>query len=70
MQCDILCKISEQWYSVTYGYWMAILFKTRHINTSCDVLFKTLVKVTWKWVIYYTADALKSYTDDNIEHEH
>jgi hypothetical protein len=24
------------------------------------VLFKTLVKVTWKWVIYYTADALKS----------
>jgi hypothetical protein len=38
-----------------YGY-----FKNTHINTSCDVLFKTLVKVTWKWVIYYRADALKS----------
>jgi hypothetical protein len=24
------------------------------------VLFKTLVRITWKWVIYYTADALKS----------
>ena len=35
------------------------IFKNTHINTSCDVLFKTLVKVTWKWVIHYTADALK-----------
>jgi hypothetical protein len=47
------------------------IFRTRtSTQASCGVLFKTLVKVTWKWVIYYTADALNRYTDDNIEHEH
>jgi hypothetical protein len=30
------------------------------LANGCDVLFKTLVKITWKWVIYYTADALQS----------
>jgi hypothetical protein len=55
MQCDILCKIYELApviRTVVLGHiWLA---------DDCDVLFKTLVKITWKWVIYYTADAIKS----------
>jgi hypothetical protein len=47
-----------QWYSYYFDS-ANFLANFICINKGCDVLFKTLVKVTWKWVIYYTADALK-----------
>jgi hypothetical protein len=59
--CAVWYIMQEIWTGILCHLWLLDgYFQNTHINTSCDVLFKTLVKVTWKWVIYFRADALKS----------
>jgi hypothetical protein len=54
LQVEMLCKASLK--LQVEMFWLGHIW----LADGCDVLFKTLVKITWKWVIYYTADALKS----------
>jgi hypothetical protein len=58
VQCDILCKISELGYYVTYGYWMAI-FRTL-TSTQAVACYLNTGEGHMEMVIYYTADTLKS----------